>query len=408
MDPATAIGLVSGILTFVDAARKVLKLSWTLYNSIEGSSEETAMRLKLAEKDRALVTLAQECNKLTNDIKKELHDLKPKRRKSKAQSAAAINFIFILPPCQDENLKELLATCREDGSKLARLEFSMAQLSQTLQDMTTMKTNYISDQALDQLKSLLHVGQDALNEVAQDRILRGIKAGFEAMSYRYQSVDRPFGETFEWVMDLGGNSPAAAKFSQWLSSGDGIFHICGKLGSGKSTLMKKLCSDQRTRAKLKKWTRERKLLIANFFFMLLAQTPDKNLTQTLFSEQWAKALSQAKIYSDYEILDDDIKRAYELLSKQHDGSSLGEHCFAFFIDGLDEYQATPAVDCREMVRCLADLATSNSGRFKICVSSRMENPFMDMFSEDTRLYLHKLTRTDMEEYVKGNLRCVGT
>lgn len=112
----------------------------------------------------------------------------------------------------------------------------MTQLRQTLQHMATKKTNYISDQALDQLKSLLHVGQDALNQVAQDRILRGIKAGFEDMSYRYQSVDKPFGETLEWVMDLRGNSPAAAKFTQWLSSGDGIFHICGKLGSGKSTL----------------------------------------------------------------------------------------------------------------------------------------------------------------------------
>ncbi len=112
----------------------------------------------------------------------------------------------------------------------------MTQLRQTLQDTATMKTNYISDQALDQLKSLLRVGQDALNEVAQDRILRGIKAGFEDMSYRYQSVDRPYGKTLEWVMDLRGNSPAAAKFTQWLSSGDGIFHICGKLGSGKSTL----------------------------------------------------------------------------------------------------------------------------------------------------------------------------
>ncbi len=147
-------------------------------------------------------------------------------------------------------------------------------------------------------------------------------------------------------------------------------------------------------------------LYRTLLYQILAASPD--LTQTLFPEQWAKALSQPKIHSDYEILDDDVKRAYELLSKQHDDSALGKDCFAFFIDGLDEYQATPSVDRREMVRCLADLATSGSGRFKVCVSSRMENPFMDMFSEDTRLYLHELTRTDMEEYVKGNLRCVGT
>jgi hypothetical protein len=49
MDPVTTIGLVSGILSFVDAAEKILKLSWELYNSVEGSPEETEMRLKLAD-----------------------------------------------------------------------------------------------------------------------------------------------------------------------------------------------------------------------------------------------------------------------------------------------------------------------------------------------------------------------
>jgi hypothetical protein len=147
-------------------------------------------------------------------------------------------------------------------------------------------------------------------------------------------------------------------------------------------------------------------LYRTLLYQILAASPD--LTRDLFPVQWANALSQVRVQSDYEILDDDIKRAYELLSKQHDGTSADDDCFALFIDGLDEYQATRAVDRREMVRLLAELVTSNPGRFKICVSSRMENPFMDMFSENTRLYLHKLTETDMQEYVKGNLRYVGT
>lgn len=104
--------------------------------------------------------------------------------------------------------------------------------------MTAKKVDLISSEAIDQLQILLCVGQNALNEVAQDRILRGIKAGFEDMSYRYQSVDKPFGQTLEWVFDLNESSPEATKLTQWLSSGDGIFHICGKLGSGKSTLSK--------------------------------------------------------------------------------------------------------------------------------------------------------------------------
>lgn len=42
-------------------------------------------------------------------------------------------------------------------------------------------------------------------------------------------------------------------FLRWLSSGNGIFHISGKLGSGKSTLMKFLCDHERTTVELQKW-----------------------------------------------------------------------------------------------------------------------------------------------------------
>lgn len=127
---------------------------------------------------------------------------------------------------------------KEGGVKMAQLELSITQMRQTMKDMTAMKVDWISDQALTQLKNLLRDGQHTLNEYAQDRILRGIKAGFEDMSYRYQEISSPFQDTFEWVLDLNGESVEATKFVQWLSFGDGIFHICGKLGSGKSTLSK--------------------------------------------------------------------------------------------------------------------------------------------------------------------------
>ena len=39
----------------------------------------------------------------------------------------------------------------------------------------------------------------------------------------------------------------------WLSSGNGILHISGKLGSGKLTLMKYLCEHKSTRAVLERW-----------------------------------------------------------------------------------------------------------------------------------------------------------
>ena len=141
MDPTSAIGLVSGIITLVGLAEKILKLSWTLYNSVEGSSEETQLRLKLddsmaaiwkriiptgqsslTEEDRALVALARECNSLADDIKKELQALRPKRRKSKAQSGfVALKTLMVDPKIKD--LEKKLQRCRD------QLHFHIASLS---------------------------------------------------------------------------------------------------------------------------------------------------------------------------------------------------------------------------------------------------------------------------------------
>jgi len=141
MDPVTTIGLVSGILSFIDATAKILKLSWALYNSAEGSSDETEIRSKLAgsmaviwtqlsppnqsamaEEDRFLVTLAQECNKLSNDIREELQRLRPKWRRSKAQSGlVALKTLMVEPKIRD--LEKQLQKCRD------QLHFHISALS---------------------------------------------------------------------------------------------------------------------------------------------------------------------------------------------------------------------------------------------------------------------------------------
>lgn len=147
-------------------------------------------------------------------------------------------------------------------------------------------------------------------------------------------------------------------------------------------------------------------LYRTLLYQILTVVP--GLTEKLLPDQWTAALARPKVHSAWEILDDDIKEAYVRLSKKSDGASLDEYCFCFFVDGLDEYEATTSVDRRDLVRTLMDLASSISGKFKICVSSRIENPFMDMFSEAARFYLHKLTKLDMEKYTQGKLQHIGT
>lgn len=79
---------------------------------------------------------------------------------------------------------------------------------------------------------------------------------------------------------------------------------------------------------------------------------------------------------------------------------LKSHCFAFFIDGLDEFQSTVQDDHRDLVRLLCQWAARRFGNVKICVSSREYPAFMDGFSSTLRIRLHELTRGDMETYIR--------
>jgi hypothetical protein len=68
----------------------------------------------------------------------------------------------------------------------------------------------------------------------------------------------PFDNQLEEVKSTAfseGEAKASARESlvNWLSSGSGIFHISGKLGSGKSTLMKYLCEHDSTKFLLERW-----------------------------------------------------------------------------------------------------------------------------------------------------------
>lgn len=82
---------------------------------------------------------------------------------------------------------------------------------------------------------------------------------------------------------------------------------------------------------------------------------------------------------------------------------LKSHCFAFFIDGLDEFQSTVQDDHRDLVRLLCQWAASESGNIKICVSSREYPVFMDGFAPTLRIRFHDLTRRDMDTYIRDKL-----
>jgi hypothetical protein len=126
--------------------------------------------------------------------------------------------------------------------------------------------------ARDQLHSLFSMSEHACDLIVQHRILESL--AFEGMYGRYEIVDNAHFKTLRWIFnepDAGkkadrdekvenkekGEDEAKASARElllnWMSSAAGIFHISGKLGSGKSTLMKYLCDHDRTKSLLKEW-----------------------------------------------------------------------------------------------------------------------------------------------------------
>lgn len=175
-----------------------------------------------------------------------------------------------------------------------------------------VQVDCLSSEVLLQIRQMLHVQEEALHKVYEDRVLRSLR--FETMDARRDQIHDPQGRTFSWILewedeqspssqidnfpeneeddeaedregededdDYGDEDPSVEyedeeaddrdedyedgketarmrnsrqRFVRWLSAESGIFHISGKLGSGKSTLMRFLYSHPRTQQELEKW-----------------------------------------------------------------------------------------------------------------------------------------------------------
>ncbi|CZR69366.1 uncharacterized protein PAC_19266 [Phialocephala subalpina] len=199
-------------------------------------------------------------------------------------------------------------------------------------------------------------------------------------------------------------------FLNWLEHGNEIFHVSGKPGAGKSTLMKYLCEHDQTKELLELWSGNKQLIFAKFFFWrpgteyqkslkglrrsllhcVLDQCPD--LIPTIFPNQWDNAKYHSTLYFD----EDEVKRALDRTMKQDD--VYDQRKFVFFIDGLDEFEGNH----NDIVHLLVDWASKRSN-IKICVSSREYLIFQERFAKYPRIRLHELTRHDISMYVQDTL-----
>jgi hypothetical protein len=217
-------------------------------------------------------------------------------------------------------------------------------------------------------------------------------------------------------------SESRTAFLTWLREENHVFHISGKAGSGKSTLMKFLVDHPQTRVELKKWAEGKQLIFAHFFFWrsgvdqlqrslsglyrsilfeILKQCPD--LIREVFPEAHA-AFSKTGLGGSIDELffrPADLENGMKLLISK---SPFPGYRFCFFIDGLDEYgeDGVDGLDHQNLAKDLEEWATKDD--IKILVSSRPHREFQEAFSEDLRIRLHKLTKPDILRFGRTMFR----
>ncbi|KAK3396855.1 prion-inhibition and propagation-domain-containing protein [Sordaria brevicollis] len=242
----------------------------------------------------------------------------------------------------------------------------------------------------------------------QDRALKSL--WFRCMGDRKDSVSSAHANTFEWALkpacqEVGGEGEWD-DLSEWLQSGAGIYWVCGKAGSGKSTMMKYLHDNPDTRTPLKAWAGDLPLTVASFFFLGFGTQEQKSL------EGLSRAILYQLMEAESSYLPSALPRLWqEVRANVHQEPkppSSGElqvateflmerfrpnRRFCLFIDGLDEFEG----NFHDAIRLIKGLSANST--IKIIVSSRPTALCYDAFSHVPQLHMETLTEKDIKEYI---------
>lgn len=237
---------------------------------------------------------------------------------------------------------------------------------------------------------------------------------FESLHYakrdlRYHEISEPLQSTFHWVFDDPG-----PKFIDWLVSDNPLFWISGKAGSGKSTMMKFVYDDARTKAHIERSPHKySQIALAGFFFHDRGESLQKSfigllrailfqiletfpplvefLIPTFKKYVWKQELEKWQ--------EPDLVRALNDVVSQ----TLFSCCLCLFIDGLDEFDGNH-LHIAEFFKRLVEKPRALGMKIKVCVSSRPLNVFVDQFGAGPGFQIHKWTETDILQYATAKLQ----
>lgn len=277
----------------------------------------------------------------------------------------------------------------------------MDTMKQLICSESSSTREHVYSQHVDTRKHVVFVQQslqDAQKAEAQiQQLLQSL--WFEMMQDRQIRVDWSYAKTFDWLFEpsYGHNG-----FADWLLSDKPLFWVNGKAGSGKSTLMKFLFNDQRTKEHLPNYS-------IYSFFLWKSGSEMQRTRRGMFCSLLYQMLEGNDGYARHL-----IRQHPELLRKRRPADwdsrdleatlqqvlEIHEQPVFLFIDGLDEMDS--GEDTFDLKR-LATRTISRAHQLKICVSSRPEPIWATMLQGYPSLRLQDLTKRDLETVARGLL-----
>ncbi|KAK5941216.1 hypothetical protein PMZ80_006493 [Knufia obscura] len=230
------------------------------------------------------------------------------------------------------------------------------------------------------------------------RLLESLR--FSKMNARLNSIAESHSETFQWIFEESTENKWDS-FTDWLQSGQEIYLIEGKAGSGKSTLMKFICNHERTTTLLSGLDTTPPLVLCHFLWLAgsLLQRSYRGLLACLLF-QLVECSSVADINF---VLETNEHRSKRSLADWSDVAL--ESCLLgalqavpiptlVFIDGLDEFDE--AERPIRLVKFIHKLKCVNN--VKICVSSRPTLWLPQLSPIAKTLRLQDLTYWDIKRF----------